>query len=237
MALPKLNAPTHELVLPSTGEKIKFRPFLVKEQKMLLLAQESKNEQQLIDTVVQLISNCTFEKVNAETAPMFDVEYIFLKLRSKSVGETAELNLLCNDDGKTRVPVKINLDKIDVHMTVDHTNEIQLSEDPKVKVVLSYPRLRDTRGVPDGINDYQKMFMFLNKCIYEIHHNDKIYNTVDTNQKDVDDFIDSMSSEQLNKILEFFTSMPKLRHTVKYVNPNTKVTNEVTLEGLSTFLE
>ena len=222
MALPKLNAPTHELVLPSTGEKIKFRPFLVKEQKMLLLAQESKNEQQLIDTVVQLISNCTFEKVNAETAPMFDVEYIFLKLRSKSVGETAELNLLCNDDGKTRVPVKINLDKIDVHMTVDHTNEIQLSEDPKVKVVLSYPRLRDTRGVPDGI---------------EIHHNDKIYNTVDTNQKDVDDFIDSMSSEQLNKILEFFTSMPKLRHTVKYVNPNTKVTNEVTLEGLSTFLE
>ena len=236
MALPKLNTPTHELVLPSTGEKIKYRPFLVKEQKLLMLAQESKDENQLTGAVSQLISNCTFDKIDPETSPMFDVEYIFLKLRAKSIGETAEISMLCTDDNKTRVPVKINLDEIDVHMTADHTNEVTISKEPPIKLVLTYPRLKDVKDVPDGIDDYQKMFLVLNKCIHEIHDGDKIYNSIDTTEKELDEFIDSMSSEQLNEIMKFYSTMPKLRHTVKFTNPKTKVKNEVTLEGLSTLL-
>ena len=140
MALPKLNTPTYELVLPSTGEKVKYRPFLVKEQKLLMLAQESKDENSLADTLGQLIKSCTFEKIDAENSPVFDIEYIFLKLRAKSVGETAEISVLAKDDNKTRVPVKVNLDKIDIHMTADHTNEVQIDE--KIKLILKYPVLR-----------------------------------------------------------------------------------------------
>ena len=234
MALPKLNAPTHELVLPSTGEKIKFRPFLVKEQKMLMLAQESKDENSLADTLGQLVKSCTFEKIDAENSPMFDIEYIFLKLRAKSVGETAEISILARDDNKTRVPIKVNLDKIDIHMTADHTNEVQIDE--KIKLVLKYPVLKDMKHISESDDDYKKMFAVLNKCIYEVHDGDKIYNTVDLTQKDIDEFVDSMNTSQLAKVLDFFTTMPKLRHPVSFINPKTKVKNEVVLEGLQTFL-
>ena len=132
MALPKLNTPTHELELPSTGEKIKFRPFLVKEQKLLILAQESKDETQLVDTMTQLIDSCTFGKVNAATSPIFDVEYIFLKLRSKSVGETVNVSVICQDDEETKAKVKINLEEVSVHMTADHTNEVKVNEQTKL---------------------------------------------------------------------------------------------------------
>ena len=234
MALPKLNTPTYELVLPSTGEKIKYRPFLVKEQKLLMLAQESKDDANLADTLSKLVKSCTFNKVDADISPMFDVEYIFLKLRSKSVGETAELSILAKDDNKTRVPVKVNLDKIDIHMTADHTNEIKI--DDNIKLVLKYPVLKDMKDLPDTSDDYTKMFSVLNKCIHEIHHGDKIYNSVDVTEKEIDEFIDSMNTEQLTKVLHFFTSMPKLRHPVSFVNPKTNVKNEVVLEGLQSFL-
>ena len=234
MALPKLNTPTYELVLPSTGEKIKYRPFLVKEQKMLMLAQESKDENSLADTLGQLVKSCTFEKIDAENSPMFDIEYIFLKLRAKSVGETAEISILARDDNKTRVPIKVNLDKIDIHMTADHTNEVQIDE--KIKLVLKYPVLKDMKHISESDDDYKKMFAVLNKCIYEVHDGDKIYNTVDLTQKDIDEFVDSMNTSQLAKVLDFFTTMPKLRHPVSFINPKTKVKNEVVLEGLQTFL-
>tara|TARA_B100000519_G_scaffold119795_1_gene103397 strand:- start:317 stop:1024 length:708 start_codon:yes stop_codon:yes gene_type:complete len=234
MALPKLNTPTYELVLPSTGEKIKYRPFLVKEQKMLMLAQESKDENSLADTLGQLVKSCTFEKIDAENSPMFDIEYIFLKLRAKSVGETAEISILARDDNKTRVPVKVDLDKIDIHMTADHTNEVQIDE--KIKLVLKYPVLKDMKHISESDDDYKKMFAVLNKCIYEVHDGDKIYNTVDLTQKDIDEFVDSMNTSQLAKVLDFFTTMPKLRHPVSFINPKTKVKNEVVLEGLQTFL-
>jgi len=234
MALPKLNTPTYELVLPSTGEKIKYRPFLVKEQKMLMLAQESKDENSLADTLGQLVKSCTFEKIDAENSPMFDIEYIFLKLRAKSVGETAEISILARDDNKTRVPIKVNLDKIDIHMTADHTNEVQIDE--KIKLVLKYPVLKDMKHISESDDDYKKMFAVLNKCIYEVHDGDKIYNAIDLTQKDIDEFVDSMNTSQLSKVLDFFTTMPKLRHPVSFINPKTKVKNEVVLEGLQTFL-
>jgi len=234
MALPKLNTPTYELVLPSTGEKVKYRPFLVKEQKLLMLAQESKDENSLADTLGQLIKSCTFEKIDAENSPVFDIEYIFLKLRAKSVGETAEISVLAKDDNKTRVPVKVNLDKIDIHMTADHTNEVQIDE--KIKLILKYPVLRDMKNISESDDEYKKMFAVLNKCIYEVHDGDKIYNVVDLTQKDIDEFVDSMNTSQLAKVLEFFSTMPKLRHPVSFINPKTKVKNEVVLEGLQNFL-
>ena len=234
MALPKLNTPTYELVLPSTGEKVKYRPFLVKEQKLLMLAQESKDENSLADTLGQLIKSCTFEKIDAENSPVFDIEYIFLKLRAKSVGETAEISVLAKDDNKTRVPVKVNLDKIDIHMTADHTNEVQIDE--KIKLILKYPVLRDMKNISESDDEYKKMFAVLNKCIYEVHDGDKIYNVVDLTQKDIDEFVDSMITSQLAIVLEFFSTMPKLRHPVSFINPKTKVKNEVVLEGLQNFL-
>ena len=234
MALPKLNTPTYELVLPSTGEKIKYRPFLVKEQKMLMIAQESKDENTLADTLGELVKSCTFEKIDAVNSPMFDIEYIFLKLRAKSVGETAEISVLANDDNKTRVSVKVNLDKIDIHMTADHTNEVQIDE--KIKLVLKYPVLKDMKYISESDDEYKKMFAVLSKCIHEVHDGDKIYNAIDLTQKDIDEFVDSMNTSQLAKVLDFFTTMPKLRHPVSFINPKTKVKNEVVLEGLQTFL-
>ena len=159
---------------------------------------------------------------------------IFLKLRAKSVGETAEISVLAKDDNKTRVPVKVNLDKIDIHMTADHTNEVQIDE--KIKLILKYPVLRDMKNISESDDEYKKMFAVLNKCIYEVHDGDKIYNVVDLTQKDIDEFVDSMNTSQLAKVLEFFSTMPKLRHPVSFINPKTKVKNEVVLEGLQNFL-
>ena len=165
---------------------------------------------------------------------MFDIEYIFLKLRAKSVGETAEISILAKDDNKTRVPIKVNLDEIDIHMTADHTNEVQI--DDKIKLVLKYPVLRDMKHISESDDEYKKMFAVLNKCIHEIHHGDKIYNSIDVTQKEIDEFVESMNTSQLAKVLDFFTTMPKLRHPVSFINPKTKVKNEVVLEGLQTFL-
>ena len=138
MALPKLETPTHELVLPSTNKKIKFRPFLVKEQKILYMAQNAKNEREMSDTIGKLVSNCTFGEVNPDIAPMFDIEYIFIKLRSKSVGEIIDISVLCPDDNKTRVPVKINLENIDVQMTTGHSNEIEISKNMKLLQMMAH---------------------------------------------------------------------------------------------------
>lgn len=234
MALPKLNTPTHELVLPSTGEKIKYRPFLVKEQKILMLAQESEDELNVANTIGDLITTCTFEKVNGHESPMFDVEFIFLKLRAKSVGETAEISVLAKDDNKTKVPVKVNLAEIDVHMTADHTNEVTLNE--TTKLVMKYPRLKDMKGIPEGTSDFNKMFFILNKCIAEIHYGDKIYNRADTSEKDIQEFVDQMNTEQFQNVVSFFETMPRLRHEIQVTNPKTKVESTVLLEGLQSFL-
>ena len=234
MALPKLETPTYELELPSTGEKIKFRPFLVKEQKILMMAQESKDDSQIVSAITDLVTACTWGKVDAKNSPMFDIEYIFLKLRAKSVGETASVKILCQDDGKTYADVKISLEDISVQMTVEHTNEIQIND--KTKLVLTYPKLGDMKNIPDGTDDYGRMFLLLNKCIQEIHFGDKIYNAVDTTEKEREEFIESMDMEQLKSVTKFFETMPKLRHPVKFNNPKTKVSNEVVLEGLQSFL-
>jgi len=234
MALPKLNTPTYELVLPSNGEKIKYRPFLVREQKVLLMAQESNNDDEIANAMGDIVRTCTFDTVDPNVSPMFDIEYIFLKVRGKSAGETVDLTLTCPDDGKTQVKAKINLDDINCQMTMEHTNEIKLSND--VKMMLRYPLLKDMKGVLGSQNDIDRVFFVLNKCVTEIHYGDKIYNRVDITDKEMNDFIDSMSNAQLESVMNFFDSMPKLRHAIKVTNPNTKVKSEVVLEGLTSFL-
>ena len=234
MALPKLNTPTYELVLPSSGEKIKYRPFLVKEQKVLLMAQESGDDDQIANAMGDIVRTCTFNKVDPDTSPMFDIEYIFLKVRGKSAGETVNLTLTCPDDDKTKVQVKVNLDDIGCQMTTEHTNEIKLGND--VKMMLRYPLLKDMKGVLSSQNDVDRVFFVLNKCVTEIHYGDKIYNRVDITEKEMNDFIDSMSNAQLENVMNFFDSMPKLRHAIKITNPNTKVKSEVVVEGLTNFL-
>ena len=235
MALPKLDTPVYTLKLPSTQEEIKYRPFLVKEQKLLMMAQEGGEETDLINVITEVITSCTFNKVDVSQVPLFDIEYIFLKLRSKSVGETAKLKVLCPDDGETYANVDVNIDEIEVQMTEDHTNVIQLTD--KIKMIMKYPQLRDMRGLQSlNASQTQQIFSILKYCISEVHEGEKIYNRVDVTEKDIEDFIESFSTDQLKSIMNFFETMPKVRKIVNVTNPKTKVLNEITLEGMENFL-
>jgi len=234
MALPKLNTPTYELELPSTGEIIKYRPFLVKEQKLLLIAQESGEEKQIANAMGELVNSCTFGKVNTKSAPMFDIEYLFLKIRGKSVGEKVKLNLICQDDGKTTVPYELNLEDVECQVQDDHSNEIQINED--IKIVFRYPLLNDLQNVKASAGDSEKTFHFMECCIDSIHSGDDVFQRIDIKDKEISDFIEQFTNEQFEKITQFFNTMPKLRHVVKVTNPKTKKKNEILLEGLESFL-
>ena len=234
MALPRLYTPTYRLTIPSTREEIQYRPFLVKEQKLLMMAQESEDEQQIIDTVGKLVSSCTFDKIDSDNSPLFDIEYVFLKIRGKSVGEKIKLNLTCPDDGKTTVEAEVNLEDISVQMTVDHTNQIQITD--TVKLFLKYPLLKDMKSVASDGSQVEQVFEVLTQCIYEIHFGDQIFNRVDISKKDINEFIEQLTGEQFESIINFFNTMPKLRHVIPVTNPKTKVKSEVILEGLQTFL-
>tara|TARA_Y100000361_G_scaffold128942_1_gene124117 strand:- start:496 stop:1200 length:705 start_codon:yes stop_codon:yes gene_type:complete len=232
MALPKLKIPEYELVVPSTQEKIKYRPFLVKEEKVLLLAMESEDDRQINDALVNTVSECTFGSVDGRSAPVFDMEYVFLQVRSKSVGESVELNITCPDDGKTKVPVKVDLSEVAVQMSVDHKAEIELTDD--IKLVMGYPTLYSSQKV-DGDSDTETVFKLMQGCISEIHFGDDVYRKVDISNKELDEFFGSLTSEMLAKVQEFFETMPKLRHIIDVKNPKTKKKNEVMLEGLGDF--
>ena len=234
MALPKLTTPEYEMELPSTGETIKYRPFLVKEQKLLLMAQESNNNKQIANAMGKLVSDCTFEKVDAKRNPMFDIEYVFLKVRSKSVGESVELTLTCPDDEKTKVKHKVNLEEIVVQIKDEHTNQIHLTDD--IKINFRYPLMSDMTSMPDTMTQTQTIFHFLTNCIESIDEGDTVHNKVDITKKELDDFIDSFTGEQFENVTNFFESMPKIRHTVEITNPTTKVKSEIVLEGLESFL-
>ena len=234
MALPKLNTPTYELELPSTGEILKYRPFLVKEQKLLLIAQESGEEKQIANAMGELVNSCTFGKVNAKSAPMFDIEYLFLRIRGKSVGEKVKLNLICQDDGKTTVPYELNLEDVECQVQDDHSNEIQINED--IKIVFRYPLLNDLQNVKASAGDSEKTFHFMECCIDSIHSGDDVFQRIDIKDKELSNFIEQFTNEQFEKITQFFNTMPKLRHVVKVTNPKTKKKNEILLEGLESFL-
>ena len=236
MALPKLDTPTYTLELPSTGEEIKYRPFLVKEQKTLLILQESEDKRDIINGLQKIVTDCTFDKLNMSKMPIFDFEYLFLKIRCKSVGETAELNLTCPDDNVTTVPVTINLDEIDVQVTEEHTDTIKITDN--INMVLRWPTIHDVGDVElttDNLVD--NVLALLKKCITQINEGDTIHNRTDMSSEELDEFIDSLPSDTFEDVGKYFETMPQLLHVVNITNPKTKVDNEIVIQGLESFFE
>ena len=231
MTLPKIVTPTYELEIPSSKEKITYRPFLVKEEKILLLAQEAGEESDILNAIKQIIKNCTFEEVEVNDMALFDLEYIFLNIRSKSIGEKVELKLLCDDDGETYADVTIDLEKIEVDFPKEHTNNIQLTD--TISLVMRYPQMSALNLMTDS--DTETIFHMIKTSIRQIIDGETIYEQVDFTEEDLDVFIESLTSEHFKNIQEFFQTMPKLKHVVKYKNPKTKKQNKRTLEGLNSF--
>ena len=232
MALPKLDIVQYELELPSTGETLKYRPFLVKEQKALMIAQESEDDKKIEMAFAKIINDCVLDKIDPYKMPMFDIEYVFLKIRGKSVGETVTLNVLCPDDEVTRVNVDVNLEEVDVQMSKDHTNVIGLTED--IKLIMKYPSLGDMSGFDDE-GDVKSVFGMIKRCIHEIHDGETIHNKVDMSEKELDVFIDSMSTQHFESLTQFFDTMPKLLHVVTTKNPKTKKKVNIEIEGVQNF--
>ena len=234
MALPKLETQVFELEQPSTGDTIKYRPFLVKEQKVLMLAQESEDIKQINGALGDIISSCTFEKIDPYNVPMFDIELLFLRIRGKSVGEKIDLNVLCPDDEKTRVKTTLNLEDINVNMKEGHTNIIDVTD--KIKIVMRYPTLKDMVDL-DGLQNIDGILSMIKRCVHEIHDGEEVHNKVDISEPDLTEFFESLSGEQFEKLTEFFDTMPKIAHAIKVTNPKTKKKNDIILEGLQSFFE
>jgi hypothetical protein len=235
MALPKLITPTYELEVPSTDEKIQYRPFLIKEEKILLMAMESGKNEDIVEAIKQIVSLCTFDKLKISSMPMFDVEYIFLQIRAKSVGEVSKLKLLCRDDNKTYADVEVNLPDVKVQVDDKHTNKIELTKD--MGMVMAYPTIDSFKE--SGITNINasNMLDVISACIKEIYEEkgEKVYQAKDQTKKELIEFVESLNTQQFKKIQEFFDTMPKLKHTIKVKNPKTKKESEVILFGLQDF--
>ncbi len=234
MALPKLNTQTFELNIPSTDEKIKYRPFLVKEEKILLQAQEGGNNE-MLDSIIDIIKNCTFDKVSAETLPAFDIEYIFLKIRSKSVGEKVSLNVLAPDDNKTKIPVEVDLSKIEVEVEEDHNNSIDITD--SIKVIMSYPTIKTFSTITQDIGNLkpQDTILMTTKCIHQIVDGVETYEARDLSEKEIVEFLENLTQEQFRKLQNFFITMPRLKKVINVTNPKTKKKGKVTLQGIQSF--
>lgn len=235
MTLPVLNTPKYQLEQPSTGEKITYRPFLVKEQKVMMIAQESGDTKQVINSIGEIVKTCTFGKIShPEKLPTFDLEYMFLIIRAKSVGSTIDLKITCPDDGETQVDHQIEIDDIKVIKTEGHTNEIMLTDD--VGIVMKYPTMDMVSGFAmDDVKETELSFGLIRNSIKSVFDKEQTYDEM--KKEELDEFIEQMNTEQFDKLSNFFQTMPKLSHTVKIMNPNTEVESEVKLEGLQSFLE
>ena len=232
MTLPIIAVPTHELEIPSNKEKLTYRPFLVKEEKLLLLANETGEDPEIINAIKQIINNCTFEKIDVETLALFDLEYIFLNVRAKSVGEIVTLKLLCSDDKETYADVEIDLNDIKVNFPEGHTNKIELSD--TVGILMRYPQFNLVRISQEG-SDTEYIFKMIKECINQIYDGDTVFERSDFTDEDLDTFLDSLTSEHFKQLQGFFETMPKLTHDVKFKNPKTKKQTKMTLEGMQSF--
>jgi len=237
MPLPKIVAPTYELELPSTGETIKYRPFLVKEEKVLVIALESEETKQITNAIKSVIKNCILTKgIKVEALPTFDIEYLFLNIRGKSVGESIQVNIICPDDETTEVVSEIDIDSIKVQKDDDHTNQVKI--DDNIMMVMKYPSLEQFIKSNFEFKDQNAMdqsFDLIASCIDSICSGEEVWAAADCTKKEVTEFLESMNSSQFKGIEKFFETMPKLSHTIKVTNPNTKVESEVVLEGLASF--
>ena len=234
MTLPVINTPTYELTVPSTKDTLVYRPFLVKEEKILLMAMEEDNETQLNRALKQVVNNCTFQKVKVDKLPLFDLEYIFLRIRAKSVGEVAKLQILCEDDGETYVPTEIDLESIEVEFQEDHSTKIEITDE--IGIVMSYPTFEYLDFSVEE-SDINKLFDIIGSSINQIFEGETVYERTDFNKKELKTFLESLTSEQFKKVQNFFETMPRLRHKMEVENPKTKVKNTVVLEGLNAFFE
>jgi hypothetical protein len=238
MPLPKINTPTYELTLPSNGKKVKYRPFLVREEKILIMAMESENMKQITDAIVQILSDCILTKdIKVESLATFDIEYLFLNIRGKSVGETVDVNVTCPDDGETQVEMTIDIDSIKIQKTRGHKNIIKLDDDLSMK--LKYPSLQqfiennfETAEVTSEVGQSLSM---ITSCIEMIYNQEESWESSDYTKKELEEFVDQLNTKQFKEIEKFFTTMPKLSHTIEVKNPNTGVESEVVLEGLASF--
>ena len=236
MSLPKINTPEYTLHIPSTDEEIKFRPFLVKEEKVLLIAQETGGEQALYHAIKNLVSSCCFGKVDVDALPLFDIEYIFLQIRAKSVGEIANIAVTCPDDDVTKVNIDVNLSLLKVDMDEKHSPKIQLTDD--IGLLMSYPNLADVLSMSkteEDDNTVEKMFGMMQKCMYQVWQGEETHDAIDYSNKDKKDFLESLNHEQFEKIQTFFDTMPTVKYVTEVTNPKTKVKSEVTLEGMNSF--
>ena len=235
MALPKLGVPTYELKLPSTGKNIKYRPFLVKEEKLLLLAMESEDEKEVVNAVKSLLKNCVISRIKVDQLPSFDLEYIFLKIRAAAVSEIIELTVTCTDDNTTTTTARINLSDVEVVKPEGHSNKIML--DDETGLILKYPsmdRFIESQFLDKDLTT-EKVFDFIAEHIDSIFQGDEVFDSSTTTKKEFRTFVESLTSKQFEEIQNFYESMPKLSHTFTVVNPNTGVECEYTVEGLQSF--
>ena len=237
MPLPTIVTPTYELELPSTGKKIKYRPFLVKEEKLLVLALETEDTKQISTAIKTVLKNCIQSRgVKIDSLPTFDIEYLFLNIRGKSVGEEIEVNLIAPDDEQTSVPVTINIDDIKISKKKGHTNKIKL--DTSLMMEMKYPSLSEfIKNNFDFAGDatMDQSFDLISSCVDKIYNEEEVWAAADCTKKEIGSFLEQMNSAQFKDIEKFFETMPKLSHTVKVKNPKTKIENEIVLEGLSSF--
>tara|TARA_R100001594_G_scaffold145061_1_gene194826 strand:- start:1014 stop:1733 length:720 start_codon:yes stop_codon:yes gene_type:complete len=237
MPLPKIATPTYELELPSTGKTVQYRPFLVKEEKLLVIALESEDNKQITTAIKAVLKACVLTKgIKVETLPTFDIEFLFLNIRGKSVGEELDVNIICPDDETTEVSIKVDLDDIKIQRDEKHTNQIKL--DDTLMMEMKYPSLDEFIKNNFDFNDTNQMdqsFQLIASCIDKVYSEDEAWATADCTKKEVNEFLESMNSSQFKEIEAFFTTMPKLSHTINVTNPKTKVKSDVVLEGLASF--
>ena len=238
MPLPKINTPTYDLTLPSTGKKIKYRPFLVREEKILIMAMESENMSEITNAIVQILSDCILTKdVKVESLATFDIEYLFLNVRAKSVGETVDVNITCPDDGETEVEISIDIDTIKIQKTRGHKNIIKLDDELSMK--LRYPSLEqfveNNFETAEGTSEVGQSLSMITSCVDMIYNAEESWEASDYSKKELDEFIEQLNTKQFKQIEKFFTTMPKLSHKIAVKNPNTGVESEVVLEGLASF--
>ena len=235
MALPRLDVPTYELTIPSTDDKIKYRPFLVKEEKILLIAMESGETKAMLQSVKDIVDECTFNQLNLGNMPMFDIEYIFLNIRAKSVGEISKLKVLCQDDMKTYANVEIDLSEIQVQVSDEHTNKIELTDE--MGVIMKYPTIDsfNVNNIADITTD--NMLEVIAACIAQIYDKkgEEVYDSKDSTQKELIEFVEQLNTKQFQDMQKFFDTMPALKHTITVKNPKTKKESKVTLTGLNDF--
>ena len=238
MPLPKINTPTYDLTLPSTGKKIKYRPFLVREEKILIMAMESEDMTEITNAIVQILSDCILTKdVKVESLATFDIEYLFLNVRAKSVGETVDVNITCPDDGETEVEMSIDIDTIKIQKTRGHKNIIKLDDELSMK--LRYPSLEqfveNNFETAEGTSEVGQSLSMITSCVDMIYNTEESWEASDYSKKELDEFIGQLNTKQFKQIEKFFTTMPKLSHKIAVKNPKTGVESEVVLEGLASF--